>query len=144
MLKDGFDTTLFNLSEEEIFRINERRSYYPLNLGKLFQNKLTESVYKFENNVFQNLDLNLYFFATHPRERLGINEFEKYYSITLPLFLIGFFIAIFKRKLFIYFILGVLISAFLTSTLIIGPVLLYPFMNLSIVLGLKKVLDFRK
>jgi len=93
---------IFDFNDLEIYTINQRRSYYPAPLGQLFENKPVYFFSKWEKNVFESLDLNNYFFAGHPRERLGVSEFKKFPFIYLPILLIGFFQTIKKRHTFIF------------------------------------------
>jgi hypothetical protein len=91
---------IFKLNDLEIYTINERRSYYPNNfLGRLLENKPVYIFSKWQKNIFESLDINNYFFASHPRERLGVFEYKKLPPIYLPVFLLGLFQLI-KRKYF--------------------------------------------
>lgn len=39
--------------------------------------------------VFENLDIGNYFFANHPRERVGVREIQKFFFFEFILFIIG-------------------------------------------------------
>lgn len=95
--------------------------------------------YRLEKNFFQAIDLNLYFFSNHPRERVGTSEFEKYLYPLLPFFLIGSF-AYFKESK--YLLVGVIFLSLILISIIgflnpLGPFLLFPFMSIAIYLGLE-------
>jgi len=53
-------SSLYRLNQEDLFFINETRSYYPSQLiGRIFENKVTKTVYNFEKYLFNRLNLNL-------------------------------------------------------------------------------------
>jgi len=136
-----FPKTIFPLTDPEIYQINERRSYYrSAALGRLTENKLTFLLYKYQKNFFQGLDPNFYFFANHPRERPGIKETEKFSWLFLIPFLVGLYWQ-FKQKFFWgfgYFILVLgAISFFQDFDRFV--ICLFPFIFLSIILGIWKI-----
>jgi hypothetical protein len=51
------------------------------------------------DNFSEIIDPNLYFFANHPRERVGINEFEKFPYILLPFFIYGILVLLEQKRL---------------------------------------------
>lgn len=62
----------------------------PSPVVSLFSNKIVES-YRYRQGLFlEYLDFGYYFFAGHPRERVGIKETEKLPVILLPLLILGF------------------------------------------------------
>lgn len=145
ILKSGFDTSIFTISSEERIQQNARHGFYSVELGHLFKNKISlqlykhldRPIYKLQRNFFYNLDPNLYFFASHPRERAGIGEFEKYSWILLPLFIVGLFLVIRNYlKVGIYLVSTAVISMFLTPTFYLGPILFFPLINIIVTLGL--------
>lgn len=94
---------------------------------------------RFVTNVFENLDLNQYFFAGHPKERLNSIDFDKYYYLFLPLLLMGWF-NLANKKGSVYW------SSFFVSLFLlgvwgnqspVGPLILYPFLSVGIVSGTK-------
>lgn len=131
------DKSLWQYSPEEIFLLNQRRSFYPI-YGRLFQNKLIFSLTKFQRNFFYNLDQNLYFFATHPRERLKVSEIEKFPTIFLPFFVVGFFVFLKKpsKKIILKLVLALVLSAFLSSEPP-GPIFMYPVITYFIFKGMQ-------
>lgn len=65
--------------------------------------------------IFENLDIGNYFFKGHPRERVGVEEKQKFYFFHLILFVFGFFskeIKRFRKFLIIYTVIA-LIFAFI-------------------------------
>ncbi len=136
-----FPKMIFPLTGPEIYQINERRSYYqfPL-LAKLAENKAGHFFYKYQRNLFQGLDPNFYFFANHPRERAGILEKEKFSWFFLIPFLAGLYWQ-FKQKFFwgfgyFFLVLGT-ISVFQDIDRFV--IYLFPFVFLSIILGIWKI-----
>lgn len=145
-LRVGFDKNIFIISSREQLQQDVRHGFYAVELGQLYTNKISLYFYKYfsgsirklEQNLFSNLDLNLYFFASHPRERSGIVEFVKYPWILLPFFIVGLFSVIqyYYPAIVIYLIGASLISMFLSPTYPLGPVLFFPLINVVIALGL--------
>lgn len=98
--------------------------------------------FKISKNLSEVIDPNLYFFANHPRERVGIKEFGKFPYIFLPLFVYGVFLLIEKgeRKLIaLSFFIPVFILSFVGNKNPLGPFSLFPFISVSISVGLKKI-----
>jgi len=97
-----------------------------------------------KDNFGELMDLNLYFFANHPRERVGIREFEKFYFLFLPFFIWGVVSLVKKWSVFIW-VLVVILPIVLTSIVghrnELGSFSLFPFMVMAIVHGL---VDFLK
>jgi len=58
-------------------------------LSGIYSNKYVQSFRTSEDLLFQNLDFGNYFFAGHPRERLGVKEIQKLYAATLILIFFG-------------------------------------------------------
>lgn len=144
-LRQAFDESIFRISATGVQQLNKRHEFYAHNLGKLYTNRISLSYFKnysfsllkLERNFFGNLDPNLYFFASHPRERAGIDEFEKYTPIFVPFFIIGFIYSICRPKLNLvaYFISMLLISSFISPYYNLGPILFFPFINFVITIG---------
>lgn len=140
----NLDHNLFTPSQEELYMLNENSSFYPPAVGRIFHNKVTLAINKIQQNLFDILDLNLYFFATHPRERLGVKEFEKYPFFLLPFFIIGIF-NLFKERspvTFGYGIFALFTSSVTSQSYPFGPILIIPILNISILLGLLKTSYF--
>lgn len=132
-----FPETIFKLDNLEIFYLNERRSLYPnQTIARFFDNKATRIFYRFKRNFFDGLDPNLYFFASHPRERPRTVEKERFNWLLLPLFLFGVYCQVKKRTYWTmtYFIFTLFfISMFLQMDNYLF--LLFPFFFFSILLG---------
>lgn len=134
-------TEIFSLSPIEQYQLEIRRDYYPttggIDLARTQENKAGYLFYKFQQNFFRNIDLNLFFFGNHPRERVGIREFEKFSFLFLPFFFVGLISAIKKYNLYI---LTGLIVAIIGLSMIgqkndLGPFVLMPFFVSVISLG---------
>ena len=81
-----------NLNQESITHIILYQNILkPLNpvFSRLYTNKVSEIVKNSEINFFETFNLNYYFFANHPLERVGVKETEKFYSWLLPFFIVG-------------------------------------------------------
>lgn len=105
----------------------------------------TVAFYRIENNVAEVLDPNLYFFANHPRERIGVIEKEKFPYILLPALLLGLFSL--RKKDARLLLLGisplVLISGIGNSNPM-GPFSLFPFLAVMIAVGVEKIIAQKK
>lgn len=143
-VKDAFDESIFRNSALDIQQINKRHEFYA-SMGKLYKNRFSLAYFgdynlpfsKLQRNFFANLDPNLYFFTSHPRERMGVEEFKKYLPIFLPFFLIGIIYSIYllSPNIFIYLILISLMSSIISSKYNLGPVLFFPLINYMITIG---------
>lgn len=148
----AFDESIFRSSALDIQQINRRHEFYARGLGKIYTNRVSLAYFrnfyipfnKLQNNFFSNLDPNSYFFASHPRERLGVEEFEKILPIFLPFFLLGFFYIIYKpdSRLFVYTSVVLLVSPVISPKYNLGPVLFFPMINLLISMGI--ILSLKK
>ncbi|MGA2910200.1 MAG: hypothetical protein ABSE04_00155 [Candidatus Microgenomates bacterium] len=148
ILRNKFDKTLLTNSPTEINVLNERHGILANGLGIIFTNRYAQHYYldfnlgagKYLRNVFYTLDPNLYFFQSHPREKAGIVETNKYSPFVLPLFVIGilFLIIYYRQYLFLiaYFLFALVLTGFLSPAYNPGPVLMFPFMNIVLYLGL--------
>lgn len=156
LIKKNIDKNLFVNSPTEVSLYNQRHGYFSEGLGFIFNNKVTQHYYtdldrglgKYATNVSYVIDPNLYFFRSHPREKAGIDEYDKYSPFVLPLFIIGTLILIANFKeyllLILYFVLSVLITGFITPGFKLGPVLMFPFVNIILYLGFVKTVQVIK
>lgn len=145
-VKEAFDESIFRNSALDIQQLTRRHEFFANGLGKAYTNRISLTyfkdfsipLYKLERNFFSNLDLNLYFFASHPRERIGLEEFEKYLPIFIPFFLLGFFYIIYKPfvKFFLYLLFISLISTVISPYYNMGPILFFPIFSVIITIGL--------
>jgi len=126
------------LSNDEVRVRDERLSMYPsenLRLGYYFEQKReVVAIRRVTDNFLSQIDPNLYFFAGHPRERLGVVEFEKFPFIFLPFFLFGAYTAIKNKKYLLFlFLVPVLINSVNRIT---NETALFPFFAVTLYLGL--------
>lgn len=147
--------SLINLSNDQIRVRDMRLNEYPpvhfsigsktlwLPVAHLFEGrKESIALGRIQNNFFQSLDPNQYFFAGHPKERVGISEFEKFPYILLPFFVIGLVEAVRKKKnqfLFLAFIVPLIFYSFVGHKSLFGEFLFFPFLVICITKGLKAV-----
>lgn len=114
-------------TDERQINVRQSNVYAEFNIGKYIVNKPDYFFNKFQQNLLQSLDLNLYFFGNHPREVPGNREFEKFSFLLIPFFIYG----LFKIKLSPWKLLMILIP--LTELILIGlnnhlgPFILFPF-----------------
>lgn len=134
---------IWRLDETEIDQINYYRDTYKGNywsetLGKISLNKAEKVWGHLGSNFFTYLDLNYYFFANHPRERVGVVEIQRLYFWSLPIFLIGLWSLVKKNLFRIWFgsFLGLvgLISLFGLQGVWV-EILLLPMMAVVLTLG---------
>ncbi|OGM31689.1 hypothetical protein A2803_04640 [Candidatus Woesebacteria bacterium RIFCSPHIGHO2_01_FULL_44_21] len=135
----GFELRDFTITNDEIRVRDERLSIYPTNLlqiGYYLDAKPEVLVArKVLNGVVKQLDPNIYFFAGHPRERIGVDEFEKIPYILLPVFLLGLYQAIKNKKvILVLFVIPLLINSLNTNSSVNSS--LFPFFVSTIYLGL--------
>lgn len=97
--------------------------------------------YRMQKNLKEVLSPNLYFFANHPNERVGIKEYEKFPYILLPFFVVGLLGLNFRRNI----TFGILLFATIFLLAIIGsdggaePISIFPFIAIASVRGLEYV-----
>lgn len=94
-----FDPLSYDTQVKKVAQIPSRT------LSRVVQNKYMVYLDKFTSNIFLNLDTNNFFFSLHPREMGNTQNINKFSYTALPLFLIGIFSLISKRRkdIFIYF-----------------------------------------
>lgn len=102
--------------------------------------KETIAAFRTQNNFSESLDPMLYFFANHPRERVGVKEFEKFPYILFPFFILGIFY-LSKKLNIITLLLPCLILPLALISIIgnmnnLGPFSLFPFISIAISVGL--------
>jgi len=150
LLKNTFDTNLLYVSPLEKDKLVHRHEYYSQGLGKIYKNRIgiylnysvAPYISRFSKNLSYNLDPNLYFFANHPRERGGVIEFDKFFYISLPIFVFGLTSLLSSAFVLpvIYFAVSLFITAFLFPGYDLGPVLLFPFIVTVLYLGVVKII----
>lgn len=152
LIKDHFDNTIEIVSPTEKKIQLQRHGLYANGLEILFTNRFSQNFYinwslpiaKYLRNISYSIDPNLYFFSSHPREKSGIDEFEKYSPFLLPLFVIGLLIhtlSLSKYKfLTIYLLASIFVTGFLSPYFKLGPILLFPYINIVTALAIIAVL----
>lgn len=140
-------TNVFRLDNLEIYTINQRRTYYSnKTLARLMENKVCRYAFNYQKNFFEGLDLNYYFFGTHPRERVGVKEIKKFSFAFLPFFIYGAFVQLKSKRWysFVYFTLVLIVASFF-SPIDAFSFLFLPFFAFNINIGLWAVLvKFKK
>jgi hypothetical protein len=120
-----------------VLKFGDRNIQIPL--GYWFEGRKESTYYyRLTKNLAEIVDPNLYFFANHPRERAGFKEFEKFPYILFPLFVIGTLVSIKlrnKKFLLASFIIPACVLTFIGSTNPFGPFSLFPFLTVSISIG---------
>lgn len=134
----------FILNQQDVTQITLYQNILnPVNptFSRLYFNKATNIIKKFEVNFFETVDLNNYFFANHPLERVGVKETEKFYSWLLPFFIIGCIcLNLLVYRPIVFWVLSVFIFSGLFSNRFfeLNILLLVPFL-LIMGLGLEKI-----
>lgn len=145
------------LKQDEIYLKNTRVYAYPnlnirigeYDIGYIIGNILdgrfeTIVLFRMQKNLFDALDLNYYFFGSHPRERVGIPEFERLPFFLLPFFLAGIFLVqIKKNKLFILssFLAPLILISYVGINSSMGAFVMYPFVVSVTGYGLYQILN---
>lgn len=89
-----FIISIFKMNENIKIQVQLDRNIslkvLPSSLASIFSNKIVES-YRYRSGLFlEYLDFGFYFFANHPRERVGVSETEKLPAALLPFMVLGF------------------------------------------------------
>lgn len=151
--KTSFKTSLiYRNDNEKVIQQEWLKAYPPIYIkiaGKtiwipiahwLEQRKESMVFYKIEENFSEVIDPNLFFFANHPRERVGVIEFEKFPYILLPIFIVGLFSI--KKKNLKDLLLGlspIVLISFIGNSNPIGPFALFPLFAAVISIGLAPI-----
>ena len=137
-------SNIVNLTEltNDQIRVRDTRlnEYPPINIPIAYwmeAKPVTIALTRIRQNLFEQLDPNLYFFAGHPRERVGGAEFEHFPYFLFPFFLAGIVVASKKHK----FLIGVTLAVILITSLFginnkAGNFALFPLLVVFIYLGL--------
>ena len=92
--------------------------------------KETIAVFRLAKSFSEVIDPNLYFFANHPRERVGVSEFEKFPFILFPFFFVGILTTVGSRRFRPYFlslIITILLLSLFGNKNELGPFALFPY-----------------
>ncbi len=150
-------TSLTNLTNSDIMVRDMRLNEYPpvkvslanktlwIPIAHWFEGR-QESIafFRMSKNFSEVVDPNLYFFANHPRERIGISEFEKFPYLLLPFFAYGLVTIIsrqkFNKNLKISFFVPILLLTLIGSKNSLGSFSFFPFIIVVSVFGLNQIL----
>lgn len=144
-LPRGIDKKIFSSSRLEKDTLARRFNVYSGGLGKIYMNryaiyyhfKLEPVFSKYSRNLFENMDINSYFFGAHPRENHNLGEYVKYTPLLIPFFVIGFFgFLMYSGQMPWLFVVNLILSALYSQDSILGPFLLYPYITIFITFGL--------
>lgn len=136
--------SLVFLNENEKIEQQQRMRGYPRSLYRfanwLEQRKEALVFYKIEENLSEVVDPNLYFFANHPRERIGVVEYEKFPYILLPFLILGIFsLKKSNLKVLLLSLSPIFLILLIGNSNPIGPFSLFPFFAAHITKGLEPV-----
>jgi hypothetical protein len=140
--------SLTDLSNDQIrvrdMRLREYPPIYFLPIAHWFEGRQESTAFfRLLNNFSEAVDPNLYFFANHPRERVGVKEFEKFPYIFLPAFVMGILILAQKKKKVFFFslLLPFTVLTLKGSDNPLGPFTLLPAISVAIATGMKFFYD---
>lgn len=137
------------LNENEKTEQRQKMTGYPRSLFRfanwLEQRKEALVFYKIEENFSEVIDPNLYFFANHPRERVGVSESEKFPYILLPFLVLGL-LSIKKEdlKILLLSFSPIVLISLIGNSNPAGPFSLFPFFASYTAVGLKPVFENKK
>lgn len=147
-----YPKNLFNLDLKKDIQTSrdmvgwERGKIQKGSLDKIFLNWPEEVFNGRMEVVMENLDIGNYFFAGHPRERVGVKEVQKFFFFQFILFVLGFLngrIVKYKKFLFFY-TLTVFLFTFIFKWVSYNQTLVFaPVMILIMALGFEKVLFWK-
>lgn len=134
----GIDLKVFSPLPQELFLINQNRSYYSKWQGIIFQNKLALTIDKIGSNFYVGIDPNQYFFAAHPLEKQLPSEFEKILWVFYPLFLAGLFYSLsyYPRKLLTFATPLLLLNSIVDPGTPLSLLLIFPLIYSQIAVGI--------
>ena len=146
--KDFFDMNLKQDIKEARLIVETERGKIPVNTTNVFfSNWPMKLISQRLDIVLENLDIGNYFFSGHPRERVGIEEKQKFFFFQFILLIIGFFnmkIRKYKKFLGIYSVISlVFVFIFKWRSFYQTIPLSIPFI-IVMALGLEKVLKWPK
>lgn len=144
----SINSLTFLNDNEKMQQIVKMHAYPPslYRLANWLENRPEALVfYKLEENLSEVVDPNMYFFANHPRERVGVVEYEKFAYILLPFFVLG--IVKLKRDDLKYLFISIsplALICLIGGSSPIGPFSLFPFITVMTASGLKPIFEKRK
>lgn len=141
------ENTIFYKSHNDEQMVVQRGNLYPsIWLSRMFQNKPSIVVGRFEHNLFALLDLNNYFFGFHPREGDTQNQnLQKFPALSIILLVIGLYNLLGRNRgllILVWLILGVIGLSMLRN--FDGfDLLLYIPMSVTILIGLEEIIKHK-
>lgn len=138
--------------QEQVIQLQRLNEYSPVKFtlaGKtiwvplahwLEERPETLALYRIQENLSGVLNPNLYFFANHPNERVGIKEHEKFPYILLPFFVLGLLcVDIRKNRTILSFFIftPILLVAFAGNYFDVEPISFFPFIAVLSALGIE-------
>jgi hypothetical protein len=144
-LPKGVDKKIFSTTRLEKDTLAKRFEIYSKGLGRIYTNRfaiyyhynIEPVLSKYSRNLFENMDINAYFFGSHPRENHNLGDYVKYTPLLLPFFVIGFIgVFINLNKIFLFFVVNLFLSALYSEETILGPFTLYPYLTIFILFGI--------
>lgn len=148
LLVNHFDKNIFSVSEVESIRIRERQEYFAKELGQIYKNRVGILYFdhlrlpfsKISDNFFSALDLGLYFSPG------ALIDQAKFPILLAPIFIIGllFLIREIKSIQIVYLLAALLISTFTKPDSKLGPLLMFPFVSLCLLIGLNRLIKIIK
>lgn len=138
LLATSFNKEIFYVSDFEKMVQKNRGEYFGAELGRIYGNragifyfdKIRPVAGKISANFASNLDLGKYFLSKNISER-------RYPVILLPLFVFGLLRLItgYQKTPALYFLIALAVNSLVSISGKTGPVLLFPFFNFCIALG---------
>jgi len=98
-------------------------------------------------NLYENLDINQYFFGGHPRQRVEVEEFEKFPYSFIPLFILGLLVIFSKKKLalkLLFLSSPLVLIALIGNKNLLGPFSLFPMFIFIIWQGFSVLCNLKK
>lgn len=136
ILKDNIDPRLTSTTAVETYQAKDRHEYYSEGLGKLYRNRIGLFYFNQLRPVFTNLSQNV-------SNTLDFSRTFTYPLLFVPLFIIGFVCLLVKlyRFPFIYLGLALIICMFIISGSKLNILLIFPFVNLSVIYGVLTIIN---
>lgn len=134
--------SLVFLNENEKIEQQQRMRGYPRELYRfanwLEQRKEALIFYKVEENFSEVVDPNIYFFANHPRERVGVVEYEKFPYILLPFFVFGI-LSVKKIPTLFLSASPIILLSLIGNSNPMGPFSIFPLLSVYTAKGLQPI-----
>jgi len=118
--------------------------FHRVDLKNFLEGDLGTISTRIQRNFFESIDPNIYFFAGHPRERVWVKDFEKFYFLLCIPFFVGLHQIFFKRNyvLIIYLGLSLILLSLIGHKNSFGPFILFPGIVLVILKGLMRIKNY--